>query len=96
MFSQSTGKAGQDGGHLMKIIYIFQSIAPLSLRRQHRRLVVSLLIFSYFLMCSLKAAGHAINEKLLQNLFSVILNVVKDLELVEQTRFFATLRMTNH
>jgi hypothetical protein len=31
----------------------------------------------------------------LQNLFFVILNAVKDLELVENTRFFATLRMTN-
>jgi hypothetical protein len=42
-------------------------------------------------------------QKLLHNLFpasltlfSVILNVVKDLEFVEKTRFFATLRMTNH
>ena len=28
--------------------------------------------------------------------FSVILNAVKDLELVENTRFFAPLRMTKH
>jgi hypothetical protein len=28
--------------------------------------------------------------------FFVILNEVKDLELVENNRFFATLRMTNH
>jgi hypothetical protein len=33
-------------------------------------------------------------EKLLQNLFSVILNVVRDLRLTEKTRFFAPLRMT--
>jgi hypothetical protein len=32
----------------------------------------------------------------LQNQFFVILNEVKDLELLENTRFFASLRMTKH
>ena len=34
-------------------------------------------------------------SRLLKNVFSVILNEVKDLYLVEKNRFFATLRMTN-
>jgi hypothetical protein len=41
-----------------------------------------------------KGKGEKHGYKLLQNPFFVILNEVKDLELVERTRFFAPLRMT--
>jgi hypothetical protein len=41
-----------------------------------------------------KWPAESCEEKLWQNLFSVILNEVKDLEVIEKTRFFAALRMT--
>jgi hypothetical protein len=41
-----------------------------------------------------KPCFYGLSWKLLQNLFSVILNGVKDLELVENTRFFASFRIT--
>ena len=39
--------------------------------------------------------GQKVISRLLKNVFFVILNEVKDLELINMTRFFAALRMTN-